>query len=149
MELLEVPNLTELKLTYNNVKFDHTTFCNLLRKMPKLENLVMKRSYEYRGPSSEIENEENLKLLSHVAIVAASQNIDIIFQHYQISYDREWTKWKIERKIAESEANLPIRTLNLVIWIDWEHGLVTQLKKFLDNNLQSHHLITLEGVQEV
>lgn len=149
MELPEVTNLTDLKLSYNCKKFDFTTFGNLLRKMPRLENLRMICSDEYRRSIGETDDDENLKVLRQVAIVAASQNKDIIFERTETKYHRRWTKWKIERKNPDSEANLQIGTLNLVLCIDWEHGLLEQLKTFLNNNLQSHHLVKLEGVREV
>lgn len=127
MLLPEKSTLTELELKYNRDKLDVSSFCEALKKMPKLRNLRIKGNIE-----------ETLELVWQVMIVAVSQNKDVILEQL---WNRENSqKWKITRK---NSASSDMKTLNIALSTAFEPMFFENVKTFVRNNLESHQVVVL------
>lgn len=141
VELPEMTNLTELKIDYYWENSDIPTFCNLLRKMPKLDNLKMS-SLEMRRSSMSRHNGMVSDLLCQIAHVAAFQNRDVIVKNSEDRTDFYYREWKIERRNAESEANQQARIFNFVHTYGDNPDLgISQI--FVKNVMRNFRLVTL------
>lgn len=134
IELSEMLNLTELAMNCDLAKFDITSFCNALRKMPKLGVLGM-------GCDSNMNERSQFELICQVLIVAVSQNKDVLVSnsHYPCNIE----EWKIARKNAES-IDMAIQTLNLRVRIKSEENFSEHTKTFVRNHLKSHEVKILK-----
>lgn len=86
IEMPEMENLSKLKLEYEHMSFNIASFCQVLKKMPKLKDLEVKinryAAVTKFGPYAT--NSEPLKLVNQIVSMAASQNKDIMI------FKRSW-----------------------------------------------------------
>lgn len=139
-DLPEMVHLTELILSFSCENPDTSSFCNVLRKMPNLKELELTIDENIRKEGRDYNDEETVKLVRQVAIVAASQNKKVVLKNpYKNRYS---TELRIERKNGAS-SDKEIETLNLVVSIYDDAKFHDNIKTFLRNNLESHDLVVL------
>lgn len=108
--------------------------------MPNLKELELTIDENIRKEGRDYNDEETVKLVRQVAIVAASQNKKVVLKNpYKNRYS---TELRIERKNGAS-SDKEIETLNLVVSIYDDAKFHDNIKTFLRNNLESHDLVVL------
>lgn len=142
IEMPEMMNLSKFKLEYDFEFFDIASFCQALKKMPKLKDL------EVNDVSSKYEfhtNDISLKLVQQIVSMAASQNKDILI--LKKSWGGEISdKWKVERKTAESDE--ASQSLNLTVSFDYKKPFLSKLQAFVGKDVKSHDFLILESTPD-
>lgn len=145
MELPEIINLSEwdLHLFSVGVNFDVSNFCNVIKKMPKLNILKVGFHFLIRCSFVKIAIESKmLQFVNEVIKVVVSHGKDVILKPYADN-DEEITSLKISRKIdASSDKEIKIFHFRF-LFFEKEEGksLFENVQSFVLNELESHDAI--------
>lgn len=142
VELPELKNLSRLKVTYDLQNCIVASFCDALKKMPKLKDLEMTiTEARYIKSGSQSSKSAVLELVCKVAIEAASQNKEIVVWENK-SYDVVCKKWIIAKQNAAT-SDMESQTLNLTIRFTFYEGFLENLRTFVLNNLEGYHVVVM------
>lgn len=147
LEIPELMNLTKLTVTYNCAKFDIKSFCNVLKKMPKLKVLGLRIDPESLLDHPDfVTHDHTLNLVCEIAIVTSSQNKHIFINQNHIG-SSSFKVLKIERK-NEDLSDKEIETLNVTVVIENENDFFEDVKVFVRNKLKSYFVDVVDDRNE-
>lgn len=136
IELPEMINLSDLELKIGSFeKFNVTSFCDLLKKMPKLTNLRIHSADRHH--TSELHTSE---LLCEVVKVAALQNKNIVIKVN--NYWRDLQTLTITRKHVNSSDT--VKTLNIKSLFSDSTFLLERAEAFVRYNLYDYSAVVVE-----
>lgn len=149
MELPEIMNLSKWNLHVPSLmNFDISSFCDMIKKMPKLN--VLDINFNFGARCGFEVNSMILQLVIEVTKVAVSHGKDVILKRNR-SFQQKGKNLKIFRKTDDSsDKDIEIFQFGLRFFEEKRIRtmLVKKVQTFVQNELKSHDVIIVEVKQE-
>lgn len=134
--LPELSNLTDCSVYFSSsTAVTMTGLCSAIKKMPKLLKLKV----------DGLSEKQTLKLVCEAAVVAASQDKEVIIN--KLTHETSYEKLKIARKEASQGAasSSQIQTLNLLITDYNKLTFFKDVKAFVEKKMKQHNAFVFEN----
>lgn len=132
--LPEMKNLTSCKIAFANVMVDVKSICEAVKKMPKLLSL---QTYY-------LNVDESLELICGVAVIAASQDKDLVVKLKKAEHET-CTKLEIIRKSAEKDLDLDRAQMTLALLIsgNQKKSIFDDVMAFVKTKMKQHTAVLI------